>query len=53
MTDDGIFIDSIHGGKVEKGTDLREGFKPTAPETLTLPKPTPAPPAPQKGENKG
>ena len=43
-------IDRVFGGKVEKGagTQHDEGFKPTAPANLVLPKPTPAPKAPPK-----
>ncbi len=44
-------IDRVNGGKVEKGQGgQRDGFKPTAPSDLSLPKPVPAPPAgPKKG----
>ena len=39
----------IHGGKVEKGvSEKRDGFKPTAPADLVLPKPTKVPPPPKE-----
>lgn len=46
------FIEEVYGGKVEKGESLREGFKPSAPADLVLPKPTPVPPAPQPAQEK-
>ncbi len=46
------YIQEINGGKVEKGESLREGFKPSAPADLVLPKPTPVPAPPQPNEGK-
>ncbi len=47
MTDHRI---PLQEGKVEKGAATRDGFKPTAPHNLVLPKPTnvPQPPKPQE-----
>jgi hypothetical protein len=56
MSDNPKFLDKVYGGKTidegcSKGSNQRDGFKPTAPQDLTLPKPTPAPKAPT-GEKK-
>ncbi len=41
-----------HGGKVDKSVPTRDGFKPSAPADLILPKPTRVPAPPQQNNEK-